>query len=143
MAIDKIRKGKRPTVLLFPAMNKICKNDKNVTIIIFGEDQSPGYYTSLLEDYSHIRYVLIDSYPDIYKILCQADLFISSSLWEGLPRAHLEALLCGCPVISTDIGGSNEVITNKFNGTLVEPKNSDAIFQAMIDLLYELKPVLN
>ena len=60
---------------------------------------------------------------------------MSSSLWEGLPRAHLESLLVGCPVISTDIIGSNEVIKNKFNGLLVAPRNSEKIIKAINEIL--------
>ena len=120
---------------LFPAINQISKDLKNVKLLIFGEDQSNGYYKKLIKKYKYIDYSIIDSYPKILEVLSIADVFVSSSLWEGLPRAHLESLLSGCPVISTDIIGSNEVIKNKYNGLLVAPKNSEKITIAINEIL--------
>ena len=120
---------------LFPAINQVSKDLKNVKLLIFGEDQSDGHYEKLIKTYKYIDYSIIESYPKILEVLSIADLFISSSLWEGLPRAHLESLLSGCPVISTDIIGSNEVIKNKFNGILVPPRNSKKITIAINEIL--------
>ena len=120
---------------LFPAINQVSKKLKNVKLLIFGEDQSDGYYEKLIKTYKYIDYSIIDSYPKMLEVLSIADVFVSSSLWEGLPRAHLESLLCGCPVISTDIIGSNEVIKNKFNGLLVAPRNSKKITIAINEIL--------
>ena len=64
-----------------------------------------------------------------------SDVFVSSSLWEGLPRAHLESLLSGCIVISTNIGGSNEVIINEHNGILVEPRSVSELAKAVEKVL--------
>ncbi|WP_372744883.1 glycosyltransferase [Lutibacter sp.] len=51
--------------------------------------------------------------------LKQADLFLFSSLSEGMPVSVLEALACGVPVCSTNCGGVDEVI-NKNNGLIVK-----------------------
>lgn len=53
--------------------------------------------------------------------LKQADLFLFSSLSEGMPVSVLEALACGVPVCSTNCGGVDEVINNK-NGLIVKLK---------------------
>ena len=107
---------------LFPAIDQVSKKIDNIKLLIFGEDQSSGYYENLLKKYNNIDVLIIDSYPKILEVLSISDVFVSSSLWEGLPRAYLESLLSGCIVISTNIGGSNEVIINEHNGILVEPK---------------------
>ena len=121
---------------LFPAFKAVLSKIHNIKIIIFGEDQKSEFYTELLINNNIQDNVIItDEYPYIYEILSQADLFVSASLWEGLPRAHLEALLCGCPVVSTDIGGSNEIIVDSYNGILVKPKNSQELTEAILKIL--------
>ena len=75
------------------------------------------------------------THTQILEVLSIADVFVSSSLWEGLPRAHLESLLSGYLLLSTNIIGSNEVIKNKYNGLLVTPQNSEKITKAINEIL--------
>lgn len=56
---------------------------------------------------------------DIPDILSVADLFVLTSLWEGLPICVLEAIVAGKPVIATDTGGVSEVIAENETGFLV------------------------
>jgi glycosyltransferase involved in cell wall biosynthesis len=63
------------------------------------------------------------------------DLFVSSSLWEGLPTVVLEAMACSVPVVATRIPGTDELVRDGENGRLVPPYDgkclSDAIIQAL------------
>ncbi len=68
------------------------------------------------------------------KILNQMDLFILPSVWEGLGIAIIEAQAIGLPVLASNIGGIKELIEHKKTGLLFEPKDPQAIFEA-VDLL--------
>lgn len=72
---------------------------------------------------------------DIEELLACFDLFVSSSLWEGLPTVLLEAMAAGVPIIATDIPGTNELIENNYNGLLVEPYNPESLKSGIINLL--------
>jgi glycosyltransferase involved in cell wall biosynthesis len=73
---------------------------------------------------------------DIPKILSLVDVFVLPSIeQEGLGRVLIEAMALKKPVVTTSIGGQSEVVQNNVNGLLVPPKNSQAITEAIIDLL--------
>jgi glycosyltransferase involved in cell wall biosynthesis len=72
-----------------------------------------------------------------YKI---ADLFVMSSVQEGLGTAVLDALAEGKAVVATDCGGIPEIIHDGETGRLVEPANPEALAQGIIDLLRHPKP---
>lgn len=61
----------------------------------------------------------------------RADVLIFPSYREGFPNVVLQANAMGLPAIVTDINGCNEIITDKFNGMVIESKNSNAIYEAM------------
>jgi len=72
---------------------------------------------------------------DIAKLLPQMDLFILPSLWEGLGIVILEAQAVGLPVLASNIPAVNEVVKNEQTGLLFQPKNSQAIVEAVNHLL--------
>ena len=72
---------------------------------------------------------------DVAKFLSIFDVFVLSSLWEGLPYVLIEAAAFGKPVVATDIDGVREVIEDKETGILVPPRNPEKLAQAVIRLL--------
>lgn len=68
---------------------------------------------------------------DVAKRLANADVFVLSSIAEGIPMTVLEAMASSLPVISTNVGGLAELITNNENGFLVEKQNSQQLSEAM------------
>ena len=54
-------------------------------------------------------------------------IFISPSIAEGWPLPPAEAMLCGCVVIATDIGGHREYIDNTINGFFCKPESAESI----------------
>lgn len=64
-----------------------------------------------------------------------ADCYVSSSLYEGMSTAILEAMAFGTPVVATDVYGSSEILKNKINGLLVPPGNTAALSQAICSVL--------
>lgn len=68
-----------------------------------------------------------------YPYLKQADLFVMSSLWEGLPNAMVEALALGTKVVSTDcIAGPDEILASGEYGQLVKLGDHQAFAQAIL-----------
>ena len=60
---------------------------------------------------------------EIPAIIKSTDIFVNPSYSEGLPTSVMEACAGGCAIVATDVGGTNEIITDGVNGFLYEPKN--------------------
>ncbi len=70
--------------------------------------------------------------PDIYPFLKNALFTVLTSKYEGFPRALVESLSVGTPVVSVDCeSGPREIIINERNGLLVENYNVTALSEAM------------
>jgi len=72
---------------------------------------------------------------DIAEIMHCLDVFVLTSLWEGLPRVYLEALASAVPVVGTRVDGAAEVIAEGVNGYLVEPGDMQAMADRVLCLL--------
>jgi glycosyltransferase involved in cell wall biosynthesis len=74
---------------------------------------------------------------DVADRLRRSDVFVLSSLNETGPRAVLEALCCGLPVVATDVGGVAEAVGN--DGALVSTGDSEALARAVEDVADDLE----
>ncbi|WP_276373568.1 glycosyltransferase [Chryseolinea sp. H1M3-3] len=72
---------------------------------------------------------------EVRPFLATFDLYMMSSIFEGLPVALLEAMASGCPVISTDAGGVKEVIRHEIDGLLCSTDEPQKLSQMAISLL--------
>ena len=72
---------------------------------------------------------------DMPAALARADIFCLPSYREGVPNALLEAAASGLSIVTTDVPGCRDVVTNGVNGWLVPVKNADALANALETLI--------
>jgi len=72
---------------------------------------------------------------DVPALLPGLDVFVLSSVNEGLPLALLEAMACARPVVVTDVGGVAGVVDRGRAGIVVAPRDVDGLAKAIIGLL--------
>lgn len=93
-----------------------------------------------LEPYfSHPSFRYWGFLDDIRGVMSEADAFVLPSYREGMPRAVLEAMAMGKPVITTDVAGCRETVEPGKNGILVPVRNVQALFEAMQEIM-DLEP---
>jgi glycosyltransferase involved in cell wall biosynthesis len=77
----------------------------------------------------------LDHQDDIKKIIIDSDIIVLPSYREGLPKVLIEACGIGRPIVTTDVPGCRDVVTEGINGFLVPPKNSVLLSLAIEKLI--------
>jgi sugar transferase (PEP-CTERM/EpsH1 system associated) len=77
------------------------------------------------------RVRLLGERNDIPLILRALDVFVLSSIGEGISNAILEAMAAGLPVIATRVGGNVELVREALTGRLIEPRRPEALAEAL------------
>lgn len=98
--------------------------DENLIFFIAGDGKQKNLLISLAKKlgvYEKIKF--LSWYEDIKGLLAVTDIFVMTSLWEGLPRSAVEALVAGVPVVAYAVDGLNDIIKSGINGYLIEPKD--------------------
>lgn len=107
----------------------------------FEESQDSEYFTSLVEYVrSHglrdaVRILPAMNKLELAPVYASSDILVQSSLVEGAPLVLLEALSSGLPTIASDIPPHREVITNGYDGFLVNRNDHVELAEIMIRLL--------
>ncbi len=73
----------------------------------------------------------------IRRELCNSDIFLLSSLSEGISNAALEAMSCGLPIVTTDCGGMREAVDNGVEGFVVPVRDPQAMAEALVKLAHD------
>lgn len=84
---------------------------------------------------NHIHF--LGSLDDVRPSISNYSILVLPSYGEGTPRIVLEAMAMGRPVITTDVPGCRETVTNKKNGFLVEVKDVKSLVEAMLKFIEE------
>ena len=72
---------------------------------------------------------------DATEIVAAADVFVLTSVWEACSLAAQEAIALGVPVVSTEVGGMPELVTDRVSGRLVPSGDADGIARAVAEIL--------
>lgn len=81
------------------------------------------------------RLVLTGLRRDVPELLATFDIFVLSSLWEGLPRVLPQAMATALPVVATAIDGNAEIVQDGVNGLLTPPGDPAELAAALLRLL--------
>lgn len=108
-------------------------------LLILGEGDERPSIEALAQTLGIAAFVEMPGFvPETAPYFAHADLYVMSSLVEGLPTVIVEALEQGTPVVSTDCpSGPREILADGRYGALVAMKDPDALAAAMLKALQE------
>ena len=121
---------------LIESAKEVLKVFPNFKLLILGEGEQSSALQEKIESAGLQDAVkLLGFREDIPKILTLFDIYVCSSLSEGLSLSLLEAMAAEKPIIATEVGGNSEIVINGVSGFLVPPENPNALAEKIIYLL--------
>jgi len=125
------------TLYLLEAMAAVQAAVPRATLYLVGDNSGQGCLDDLkklINRYGLQNIHFIGWRQDCYEILALMDLLVLPSLGEGVPKAIIEAMALGKPVVATRVGGIPELVQDGETGLLVAPQDSAGLAQAIIAL---------
>jgi glycosyltransferase involved in cell wall biosynthesis len=112
---------------------------KDARLLILGEGEDRKALEALARELGIADRVEMPGYlPDVSRALHEADLFVLSSEYEGLPAAVLEAMAANCPVLSTKCFPSASSLIGETEGCAIIGNTEPATVARQIDLMLKL-----
>jgi glycosyltransferase involved in cell wall biosynthesis len=122
--------------LLIRAVDRLARAGLDLELLIAGEGDEEPRLRALASELGCGERVRLLGFQASVKELYQAfDVFVLSSLREGLPNVLLEAMALEVPVLATRIAGVPRLIDDGSNGLLIEPGSVDELTRSLERLL--------
>lgn len=123
---------KGPDVFL-STIEKLKKDVGDLFVLLSGP--SRGYVKRGLErmqvPYKHLY---IKSYPDVAKLFQALDVYLVASRQEGGPKAILESMASGVPIVTTRVGQAMDLVKHGENGWMVDVEDSESLARSILQV---------
>ena len=108
-------------ILLINTIKELKKDKENIKLLLVGEGPLYESYKEIIEkEHLEDNVKLLGKRNDINEFLSITDIYLASSLREGLPVNVMEAMYKGLPIVATDNRGHRELIKNEKNGYIIK-----------------------
>ena len=123
-------------ITMINAFDIVVKRFSNAHLVLVGDGELRNDIIDRIDQLKlNDRIHLTGNKNSPWKIYHSLDLFIMSSIYEGLGRSITEALSCGVPVVCTSVEGVPEIVRDNKTGILVPPKDVIALANGVIKSL--------
>ena len=128
--------GHKGQKYLVEAMPLVLRDVHDAHLIIFGEGELRATLEKQIKHLNLTKRILLPGFrEDVLSLMKSADLFVMSSVTEGLGSAVLDAMAMGHAVVGTRAGGIPEAVVPDQTGLLVDTADPKALAAAIVKLL--------
>ena len=125
---------------LLKAMARVWQNHPEIQLVFVGKGElEDGLRTEAFRMQASDRVSFLGWRDDIPEIMQLMDIFVLSSLNEGMGRVLVEAMAAAKPVVASRVGGIPDLVKHGQNGLLVEPGDIEGLSLAIRKLLIDKK----
>ena len=126
--LDPIAKGQD---ILFEVLATQRWRDRRWQLYLYGEGRNRQVLEHLAKRLEISDRVVFSGFESVEKIWAANHVLVMPSRFEGMPLALVEAMLCGRPVIATDVAGHAEIIEDGVTGFLADAPTTRAVASAL------------
>jgi glycosyltransferase involved in cell wall biosynthesis len=121
---------------LIEAAAIVVRSVPDARFVIAGEGELRPALEKQIKEHHLEKHVFLTGFrPDVLSMHKAFDLFVMSSITEGLGTSLLDAMACGKPIVATTAGGMPEVVVDGKTGLLVPPRDHERLAAAIVRLL--------
>lgn len=121
--------------MLIRAFSLFLKDKPDFNLYIYGEGKNLSRLKNLSRELGIDNNVLFPgNKKNIFTEIIDADIFVQTSKFEGMPNTLIEAMCLGLPCISTKVSGATDLIDDGINGYIVEIDDTDQLNDVMLKL---------
>ncbi|MDD5430714.1 MAG: glycosyltransferase family 4 protein [Candidatus Pacebacteria bacterium] len=143
-SMNSVKKGHS---YLIEIAEKLVKNNSDkIKLVMVGDGKRKKELEKMAYDRGISGNVLFaGGQNDVEKWLGMADVFVLTSLWEGMPNAMLEAMAMGLPAVAFNVGGVEEALEDGVNGFLIKPEDQNGFIGGVLEIMAnrELRGVMS
>jgi glycosyltransferase involved in cell wall biosynthesis len=117
------------------ALKHVVQRRQAVKLVLVGEGPELRSIQEVIRHHGlepHVR--LLGLRKDVPRLLPAADLFLLSSISEGIPLTVIEAMAAGLPIVATRVGGLTEVVEEGHTGLLAAAGDENGLAEHMVRL---------
>lgn len=109
-------------------------DEKDFMFILIGDGEERSIIEKKISENIIYNVELLGYQKNVNEYLKASDLFLSTSLWEGLPYSLIECTRAGIPIVASDVTGNNEVVVHDYNGYLFQSGDLDTAVKRILDI---------
>jgi glycosyltransferase involved in cell wall biosynthesis len=115
--------------LIMESFSELNREDPDTELIIVGKGEDENRLRKIASQLNtkNVRFLGSVPHENVPEIMNCADVMVMASFTEGFPTVVLEALACGLPVVSTDVGDISRIIINEKIGFLVNKRRKEEL----------------
>ena len=121
---------------LIEAAHLVVQEVPDARFVILGEGELREHLERQVREYHLEKHVLLPGFrTDVLGCMKAFDLFVMSSVTEGLGTSILDAMACSRAIVATEAGGIPEIVQDDVTGVLVAPRDHKAMAREIVRLL--------
>lgn len=137
LAVGRLHPQKGFEELLW-AFNEIANQIDDVHLLLVGNGPDKRKLESLMQICNLEGKVTLAGFrTDIPELMSEAEIYVLSSRWEGMPNVLLQAMQSELPIVATDVEGVSELIQDRITGRVVKPRDANGLWKSMEELLQD------
>jgi len=130
--------GQKDPLLLIKTFSYVQEMVPNASLIMAGTGAMKDKIGQKVREYNlseKVKFMGALPAGEVAKLMRISDVFLLTSAFEGMPRSSLEALACGLPVVSPDVGEVRRVVKNGVSGIICTERTPEMLGDAVIAVL--------